>query len=265
MNTTLPRPSFASAFQAPKDVARPKSIFLYGTHGTRKTSIAASISLVPGFDKVLLIDVDNGAEALMNRPELRERVEGGNIDVLQISSLDESAKDKVYHAIKEVCDTDFGYDAVILDTLDVAQDAAEKDIKKQYAGTKNTFGVFGDLGIWTDEVTRMLHECPHLTGITTCHSKEQTAESGAHRILPRLSGSSKDAIGGTPSIVAYLEWQQDPETGEQHLVANVGESSTIISKNRYGLPNQLIDPDMPMIYSLITQATATNVTEKIAA
>lgn len=262
---SLPIPSFASFIQPPEQVGRPKSILLYATHGCRKTSIAGSIVLTPGFKKALFIDIDNGAEVLMSNPDTRKAVMDGRLEVLQISSLDDDAFIKIGSVIDEITRIDFGYDAVILDTLDVAQDVAEKVIKKRYADSKNTFGVYGDLGVWTDEVVRKLHECPHFMSIITCHSKEQTLESGAHRILPRLSGSSKDAIGGIPSIVAYLEYQTDPDTAETHLVARVAESDVVISKNRYNLPPFLVDPDMPSLFAMIATATAASVAEPIAA
>ena len=254
--SALPVPSFASFIQPPKEVGKPKSILLYGTHGTRKTSICGSLALVEGFNKILYIDIDQGAEVLMSNPATRAKVEDGTIQVLPISSLDPQALQKIDAVIDEITSKDFGYDAVVLDTLDVAQDTAEKVIKKRYEGTKNTFGVFGDLGVWTDEAARKLHECPYFMGVVTCHSKEQTLESGAHRILPRLSGSSKDAIGGIPSIVLFLEYQQNPETGETHLVAHAGESEVVISKNRYSLPPMIVDPDMPKLFKMIEASIA---------
>lgn len=256
---SLPTPSFASFIQAPQEVGRPKSILLYGQHGTRKSSISGSLALVDGFKKILYIDIDQGAEVLMSRPETAAKVKDGTIQVLPISSLDPSAFAKLNSVIEEVTQNDFGYDAVILDTLDVAQDVAEKHFKAVYAnssssGKKDGFAIWGDLGVWTDEIVRSLHESPNFMAIITAHAKEQTLESGAHRILPRLSGSSKDAIGGIPSIVAYLEYQGHPETGETHLVASVAESDVVISKNRYNLPPLIVDPDMPHLFDLISKS-----------
>lgn len=252
---SLPVPKFAAGIQAPAEVGRPKSILLYGTHGTRKSSISGSLALVEGFNKILFIDIDQGAEVLMSNPATRAKVQDGTIQVLPISSLDPQALVKLDAVIDEITSQDFGYDAVILDTLDVAQDVKEKALKHIHKDSKNTFAIFGELGIWTDETVRKLHESPYFMGVITCHSKEQTLESGAHRILPRLSGSSKDAIGGIPSLVAYLEYQQHPETGEVHLVANVGESNVVISKNRYSLPSMIVDPDMPKLFEMIAKAT----------
>lgn len=258
---SLPVPSFAGFIQEPEAVGRPKSILLYGTHGTRKSSTCGSLALVEGFNKILYIDIDQGAEVLMSQPAIRAKVQDGTIQVLPISSLDPQAFVKINAVIDEITSKDFGYDAVILDTLDVAQDVAEKHFKAMHAnsatsGKKDGFAIWGDLGVWTDEIVRRLHESPFFMGVITAHSKEQTLESGAHRILPRLSGSSKDAIGGIPSIVAYLEYQQHPETGETHLIANVAESDVVISKNRYNLPPMIADPTMPKLFEMIAKATA---------
>lgn len=262
---SLPTPSFASFIQPPDEVGRPKSILLYGTHGTRKTSIAGSIIKTPGFKKVLYIDIDNGTEVLMSDPEIKKAVFAERLQVLPISSLDPDAFAKIGSVVEEITNTNFGYDAVVFDTLDVAQDVAEKHFKKLHKDSNNKFAVYGDLGVWTDEIVRRLHESQFFMSIVTCHSKEQTLESGAHRILPRLSGSSKDAIGGIPSIVAYLEYQSDPESGEVHLVARVAESDVVISKNRYSLPPFLIDPDMPSLFEQIKGATESATAEAEAA
>lgn len=243
-----PRPKWASAITTPKETALPKSIFLYSPPGTRKTSISSSIAEVPGFNRVLMIDMERGAEVIAQNPLLRDR-----IDVLEIDPLESGAKAKLDAVIDDIYTNDYGYDAVILDTLDVAQDVAEKWFKANNPDPKNTFRIYGDLGVWTDEIVRKLHSAKHFTAIITCHSTEQKAESGAYRILPRLSGSSKDAIGGIFSIVAHLSYGNHPETGERHLLATVGESDTTIAKNRFGLNPVIVDLTMPKLYQLINE------------
>ena len=254
---TLPKPAWASAFQTAITVAKPKSILLYGTHGTRKTSIASSIAKVAGFKRVLHIDIDNGTEVLGNDEGIVKRIQDGSYNVLSINPLEPGAKKKFDAVIDDITTIDYGYDAVILDTLDIAQDVAEKAIKRIHEGSKNTFAVYGDLGIWTDETVRKLHDSPFFTSIITAHEKEVTLDDGSVRVVPRLSGSSKDAIGGIPSIVAHLGWEAHPETGDLHLVSTVGESSRYISKNRYNLPSQILDTDMIDLYSRIEKKPAT--------
>lgn len=256
---TLPKPAWANAFQTATTVGKPKSILLYGTHGTRKTSIASSIAKVAGFERVLHIDIDNGTEVLGNDEDIVKRIKDGSYNVLSINPLEVDAKKKFDAVIDDITTVDYGYDAVILDTLDIAQDVAEKFIKRLHEGDakKNTFAIFGELGIWTDELVRKLHDSQFFTAVITAHEKEVTQEDGTVRVVPRLSGSSKDAIGGIPSIVAHLGWSAHPETGDLHLVASVGESSRYISKNRYNLPAQILDTNMVDLYERIEKKPAT--------
>lgn len=253
MTTELPRPKWAGAITTPKQDALPKSIYLHGSPGSRKTSTAASIALVPKVgERVLLIDVDFGSEVLAQNPLYNE------IEILQIDPLEANAFNKLNAVIEDITTTDYGYTAVILDPLSIAQDVAEKHFKALYAtagkgGQQDGFKIWGELGVWTDEIVRRLHTCPYFTAIVTCHSTESKAESGAHRILPKLSGSSKEAIASIPSIVMHLGFQNHPETGERHSIATLGDDDVIQSKNRYGLPPKAIDLDMPKLYSLINE------------
>jgi len=261
---TAPRPKWATAITTPKQDALPKSIYIHGMPGSRKTSTAASISQVEGVgDKVLLIDVDFGAEVLAQNPLY------DGIEILQIDPLDEGkdgsgekvamdAFEKINMVINDITTTDYGYTAVILDPLSIAQDVAERHFKAAYAtaansGKQDGFKIWSELGEWTDSTVRRLHTCPYFTAIITTHSTEQKADSGAYRILPKLSGSSKESIASIPSIVMHLGFAQHPETGVRHSLATLGGSDVIQSKNRYGLPDQMVDVDMPKLYTLIRE------------
>lgn len=254
--TELPRPKWADALTTPKQDSLPKSIYIHGLPGSRKTSTAASIALVPEVGKkVLLIDVDFGAEVLAQNPLYSD------IEILQIDPLEEGERGaffKLNAVINDITTTDYGYTAVILDPLSIAQDIAEKHFKALYAtagkgGNPDGFKIWGELGVWTDEIVRKLHTCPFFTAIITSHSTETKAESGAHRILPKLSGSSKEAIASIPSIVMHLGFENHPSTGERHSMATLGDDDVIQSKNRYGLRPKIIDLDMPKLYALINE------------
>lgn len=254
-----PVPAWASAFATIESVGDPKSIFMYGTHGTRKTSIASSIYKVPGFNRVLHIDIDQGAETLATDPIIRAAIKDGSYNVLPINSLEANAKAKLEGVIRDVTTTDYGYDAVILDTVDVSQDVAEEVFEEKYAtsgkgGKRDGFAVYREVGAWTDKYVRMLHASPYFVGIFTAHEKENTDEdTGFTKVQPRLSGSSKDAIGGIPSIVMRLQWQNHPETGERALIATLGEDEKLITKQRYRdlLPRQMRDITLPDLYARI--------------
>jgi hypothetical protein len=253
-----PAPVWAGSFQSIEKVGDPKSIFLYGTHGTRKTSIASSIYKVPGINRVLHIDIDQGAETLATDPIIKAAIKDGSYNVLPINSLASNAKANLERVISDVTTVDYGYDAVIFDTLDVAQDVAEAVFEEKYAttgkgGKRDGFAVYREIGAWTDKYVRSLHNCPWLVGVVTAHEKENTDDEGTTRIQPRLSGSSKDAIGGIPSIVLRLAWQNHPETGARALITTMGEDEKLITKQRYRdlLPRQMRDITLPDLYSRI--------------
>lgn len=255
--TPLPKPAWASAISTADKLGLPQSIFLYGVPGTRKTSIAASIIKVPEFTKVLFIDIDNGTSVLSNDPAF------ASIDVLKIDSLAPNAFDKLNSVIDDVTQNDYGYDAVILDTLSVAQDVAEKHFKAKFAtagkgGKQDGFAIWGEIGVWSEDTVRKFQNTPYFTGIVTCHSSEKRSEAGVLEIKPKLSGSSKDSIGAIPDLVAYLSYAVHPETGEQHLAATTGTTEGLISKSRWNIPSVIIDFDLPSVYSLIQGKIATN-------
>jgi hypothetical protein len=269
---TPPKPAWASAFQSIEEVGDPKSIFAYGTHGTRKTTIASSIYKVPGINRVLHIDIDQGAETLATDPIIRAAIKDGSYNVLPINSLEANAKIKLDSIIDDITTIDYGYDAVILDTLDVAQDVAEEVFEAQFAtsgkgGKRDGFAVYGALGVWTDKIVRKLHNSPFFVGVVVAHEKETTFDDGTTRIQPRLSGSSKDAIGGIPSVVLRLQWQTHPETGERALIATLGEDEKLITKQRYRdmLPQHMRDLTLPDLYQRIRAEQKTPVAAKAAA
>lgn len=245
--TKLPTPAWGGFIKKADKVGMPQSIFLYGVPGTRKTSIMASAIKVPGIKKMLVIDTDGGTSVLASDPAFAD------IDIISIDPLEPGAISKIDSIVEDVARNGYGYDAVGFDTLSVSQDVSERHLKEKYAGSKNTFAVFGDLGEWTDSIVRRLHSSPHFVAVITCHSSEKKSETGTVEIKPKLSGSSKDSIGAIPDVVAHLSFASHPETGERHLVANVGESDATISKSRYRIDPVIVDFDLPKLYTLIEQ------------
>jgi len=235
---------------------------MYGFPGTHKTTIAGEIAATSK-RRALYIGLERGSAPFATRPDIRKFIDAGNLDILEIDPLAPNALAQIDATVNEVASEDFGYDFVILDPLDVAQDVAEKVFKKKYEGSKNTFGVYGELGEWTDTIVRRLHNSPNFTAIFLSHAKEQSEESGAYRLLPKLSGSSKDAIGGLPDLVIYLGYDKHPETGESHLIAVTGNSEKHITKSRYSHPHFIVDPTGQKIWDGIESAI--NPTTKKAA
>ena len=94
----------------------PRSILLFGPPKRGKSTCAASIVDVPGYERVLVVDVEGGAAAISQwYPE---------VDVFEVHTAEEF--DGVVEALvnNQIVEPTSGkpYDCVIIDTLDKAQE-----------------------------------------------------------------------------------------------------------------------------------------------
>lgn len=255
---TLPVPPFAALLAKPEEVGPPKSIILYGEPGTRKTSLIGSMVKVPGMERGLIIDIDNGTETLVNDPIYKAAIADGRISIFPIDFTSPDAYGKLDYIINEVTTTDYGYDFVGLDTLDVGQEAMIAHLMATVLNDKGKLdprAAWGEVSKKTSEWMWKFQNTPFFVGVTAMHSKEGAEDSGAYKVKPKLAGSVKDNIAGIPSLVAYLEFLPD-ENKVDHLVATLGKSSVFSTKNRYSIEGQITDFDMPALYKLISENQA---------
>jgi hypothetical protein len=272
-------PPFASMFAKAEQVGPPKCILLYGAPGTFKTSIAGGAIKLPGVTKMLYIDVDNGSEVFANDQDgIFRHVNEHNMGLpgektINIVRIDKTASDafgqlKYFLGYRDAVTGTFvrgaafdqGYDTIAIDAFDVAQEIAVQWLLSNTFNEKekvDTRGAWGEVSKWTSDVAWALQNSKEL-GIIVAHSTEGTDEGGQFKIKAKLQGSVKDSIAGIPSIVAHLDFVADPQTKEAKLVATVGQSDIHTTKNRYMLPKEIIDFDLPKLYATIADRRANN-------
>jgi phage nucleotide-binding protein len=237
-NTDFPELAFAKFIHKAEALNAPKSILLYGDAGRGKTWLAASISEVEQYKNVLLIDVEGGASAIAR--------DWKNVDVINIER-----HEQFQQVIDTLVNTEHKYDVIIIDTIGVVMDRAEKFFGEKPENKSNKFGRWADLKNWANDVFRTLHSAPFVS-ILIAHALDDKDEStGAIKTTAMLPGSFKSTLPSIPDLVGYLTVENTEEGVQRVLV--VGESSRLVTKNRFGLPAVIYQPTMAKIINLITE------------
>ena len=235
--TDFPELSFAKFIHKAEALNTPKTILLYGDAGRGKTWLAASAAEVEAMSPVLLIDVEGGASAIAR--------DFKDVDVINVETHEQL--DKVTHDLLNV---KHKYKTVIIDTLGVAMDRAEKVFGERPENKGNKFGKWGDLKIWANDLVRALHSAPFVSIILT-HAEDQKDENtGAVKTVPSIPGSSKKDLPGIPDIIGYMTAEKTEDGGVRRILV-VTSSDRLVTKNRFNLPPVIGEPSMKKIIELI--------------
>lgn len=224
-------------------LTEPNSIMLYGRAKTGKSTLAASISEVKGYERVLHIDLEKGSTAFARRYP--------NVDVVQIPYLD---IDTFNNVIDELYSTDLAleYDAVIVDTMSTAQEWAIMSFGN--GGTKLDFEGWRRIGEWTMDTMWQLHYMKPL-GITSYHLQDREVKLTKEVwTLPKISGAASHSVANVPDIVTRL-YIVDQNDGPVR-VADFMPRESRIGGNRFDyLPQEpLADISMPLLFEYIRDA-----------
>ena len=238
---------------APKkaaDVGQPRSILLYGPPKRGKSTCAASIVDVPGYERVLVVDVEGGAAAISQwYPE---------VDIQEIRSAEEFDSFIEFLVDGKIVEPTSGepYQCVIIDTLDKAQERKLEWFDKQpeataKSGEKNTLYKWGAIKAWTTKLADALHMAPFLT-IFVAHVMEHENEKTV-----ALGGSSKETFPATPDLVGYFDIErmknEDTKTMESVRTMDFSVTDKRVTGQRYAskLDGKVGDPTMEKIYRKI--------------
>jgi hypothetical protein len=237
-STQLPQLRFAKLIHKAEALNAPKTILIYGDAGRGKTWLAASAAEVAEMSPVLLIDVEGGASAVAR--------DWKDVDVINVSTHVEF--DAV---INDLLTIPHKYKTVIIDTLGVQMDRAEKFFGEKPENKGNKFGKWGDLKIWANDAVRSLHAAPFVSIILTHAVDEKDENTGAVKTVPNIPGGSKKDLPGIPDIIGYMTLQKTEDGAKRVLVVDANDR--LVTKNRFNLPAVIMEPSMKKITTLIKE------------
>lgn len=230
--------TFLKGVQKVSTVNKINSAIIFGEYGTGKTWLAASAVDIEDYAPVLIVDIEGSAAGV-----------GRKYPDVDIIHADTHAKLEAIR--KELLTKEHPYKTVIFDTLNVAQSRAEDYFRGLPENANNKFGVWGDLKKWTIEFTREMHHAPFMA-IFIAHSQvDKDDNTGKLTTTVKISGSAKTDVPTVPDLIGYLRFAEDGE-GNTVRVLQVGRSSSIITKNRFGLPDVIwpSDNEGPTIFDI---------------
>nr|DAW17366.1 MAG TPA: AAA domain protein [Caudoviricetes sp.] len=238
MSTDFPELAFAKFIHKAEALNSPKSILIYGDAGRGKTWLAASISELKEFGPVLLIDAEGGASAIAR--------DFKDVDVISVET-----HEQFQSVIDGLLSTKHQYKVVIIDTIGVIMDRAEKAFGEKPENKGNKFGKWADLKNWANEIFRAMHTSQFVS-ILIAHALDDKDEStGAIKTTAMLPGSFKSTLPSIPDIVGYLTIEATDDGPQRVLV--VGQSERLVTKNRFNLPPKIYQPSMKKIIDSIKQ------------
>lgn len=238
-----------------KDVGVPRSILLFGPPKRGKTTCAASIMDVPGYERTLVIDVEGGASAISEwYPEA---------DILPVTTAEDF--DAVIIALVDgkLLEPTSGepYQCVIIDTLDKAQERKLEWFDKQpdafSNGKKDHRYKWGAIKAWTTRMADALHMAPFLTIFVAHVMDHEDDKTKKVTQTVALGGSSKQTFPATPDLVGYFDIDRvkDEATKQFKSVRTLDFSVTDkrVTGQRYAdkLDGKVGDPTMEKLYRKI--------------
>jgi hypothetical protein len=243
--------TLAKYAKKPSDLAKPELILLYGPPGGGKTFTSATASEIPGVKKVLILDTEGSTSGSLL---------GFDDDIVQIVPVVRENSIESYKFLNTILErifdpnTEGGYDVVIIDTFDVAQDWAADyffdTAKTGKTGEKDGFEVWRNVKTWSIETARSLKRIDAL-GVLVVHDREEKEKSGAITTKLNLVGSARDVLPGIPDIVGYI-YRELEEDGSEETYGEFASQGGKVTKNRFRFPPLVKDPNIAKLFKYIT-------------
>jgi hypothetical protein len=235
-DTKFPELAFSKFIKKAEALNVPKSMLIYGDPKNGKTWLAASAAEVAAFSPVLLIDVEGGATAIAR--------DWRDVDVIQVDT-----HEQLESVLDGLLTQDHKYKTVIVDTLGVAMDRAEKVFGEKPENKNNRFGKWGDLKEWANQTVRKMHHAEFLSIFIAHAQDEKDDATGAVKTVPMLAGSTRNTLPAIPDIIAYMTSEKTEDSTKRALYLQ--GSDRLVSGNRFGLPSKMYDPSMKKLMDTI--------------
>jgi hypothetical protein len=237
-DTKFPELAFAKFIKKAEALNVPKSILIYGDPKNGKTWLAASASELEQFSPVLLVDVEGGASAIAR--------DWKNVDVIQVDN-----HAQLESVLDGLLNSPHPYKTVIVDTLGVAMDRAEKFFEEKPENRNNRFGKWGDLKEWANNMVRGMHHADFLSIFIAHAQDEKDEQTGAVKTVPMLSGSTRNTLPAIPDIIGYMTSERTEDVTKR--VIHLQGSDRLVSGNRFGLPSKMSEPSLKKIIDTINK------------
>ena len=234
--TEFPALPFQSAIKKAEALNTPKTILVYGDPKRGKSWFAASAAEIKALSPVLVIDTEGGSSAIAR--------DWKDVDVVEVDT-----HEKFQAVISSLIAQPHKYKTVIVDTLGVAMDRAEKFFGEKPENKNNKFGRWGDLKNWTNDFIRAFHGAPFLSIIVTHAQDDKDDNTGAVKTIPMLPGSSKGTLPAIPDIIGYMT-SEKTENGVERVLY-LQSSDRFVTGNRFGLEPKMYAPSIKKIIDAI--------------
>jgi hypothetical protein len=209
------------------DVDKVNSAIIFGEYGTGKTWLAASAEDIADYSPVLIVDIEGSAAGVGRRYP--------GVDIVKADT-----HDKLEFIKRDLLANQGEYKTVIFDTLNVAQKRAKAHFKDQFPG--NSFGMWDALSDWSLDFVRSMHHAEFMAVFIAHPQTDKDENTGKMTTTVKLLGGARSEVPTVPDLIGYMFYTTD-EDGKPIRALQVGRSTGVVTKNRFGLPDVIFPAD----------------------
>jgi hypothetical protein len=221
------------------EVDKINSAIFYAPTGNGKTWLAASADEITDYNPVLIVDIEGSAAGVGRKYP--------NVDIIKADTYQ-----KLEVIKNELLNDEHPYKTVIFDTVNVAQDRAADFFDDLPKNKGNKFGKWDDLKNWTIKFMRDMHHADFLAIFLMHPQVDKDENTGRITTVLKIQGSARDTAPTVVDLIGYLEIEKVGNDNKRVLY--VGNTDGLLTKNRFGLEQRIVEPTMAKIQYAILEA-----------